>query len=89
MRCKATKQHAWLSGLIDPTAGIVVDYLEENLFDLFPLYPYGFTDRLQEFLKEKPGLEAPRECKRDEGSEYFYAPGIFGASKSCDYRLDS
>ena len=53
MRRKIRKQYAWLSGLIDPTAGMVVHDLEERLSDLFQLYPYGFTDRLQELLKKK------------------------------------
>ena len=55
MRHKIRKHYGWPSGLTDPTAGMVVHDLEERLSDLFPLYPYGFTDRLQELLKEKLG----------------------------------
>ena len=55
MRSKIRKQYAWLSELIDSTAGMVVHDLEERLSDLFPLYPYGFTDRLHELLKKKLG----------------------------------
>lgn len=55
MRHKIRKQYAWLSGLIDPTAGMVVHDLGERLSDLFQLYPYGFTDRLQELLQKKLG----------------------------------
>jgi hypothetical protein len=31
-------------GLIDSTAGMAVYDVEERLADLFPFYPYGFTD---------------------------------------------
>ena len=55
MRSKIRKQYAWLSGLIEPTAEMVVHDLGERLSDLFPLYPYGFADRLQELLKAKLG----------------------------------
>ena len=55
MRHKIRKQYAWLSGLIDPTAEMVVHDLEKRLSDLFPLCPFGFTDRLQELLKKKLG----------------------------------
>ena len=54
-RSKIRKQYAWLSGLIDPTAEMVVHDLDKRLPDLFPLCPYGFTDRLQELLKKKLG----------------------------------
>ena len=55
MRSKIRKQYAWLSGLIDPTAEMVVHDLDKRLPDLFPLCPCGFTDRLQELLKKKLG----------------------------------
>jgi hypothetical protein len=55
MRSKIRKQYAWLLGLIDPTAELVVLDLEKRLPDLFPHYPYGFTDRLHELLKKKLG----------------------------------
>ena len=55
MRSKIRKQYAWLSGLIDPTAEMVVHDLDKRLSDLFPLCPYGFTDRLQELLRRKLG----------------------------------
>ena len=55
MRHKIRKHYGWLLGLTDPTAAMVVHDLEERLSDLFPLYPYGFTDRLQELLKAKLG----------------------------------
>jgi len=55
MRSKIRKQYAWLSGLIDPTAEMVVHDLDKRLPDLFPLCPYGFTDRLQELLKKELG----------------------------------
>ena len=53
MRSKIRRQYAWLAGLIDPTAGMVVHDLKERLSDLFPLYAYGFAERLEELLKEK------------------------------------
>jgi hypothetical protein len=55
MRSKIRKQYAWLSGLNDPAVGMVIHDLEERLPDLFPHYPYGFTDQLHELLKKKLG----------------------------------
>ena len=55
MRRKIRRQYAWLAGLTDPTAGMVVHDLKERLSDLFPLYSYGFSDRLEELLREKIG----------------------------------
>jgi hypothetical protein len=55
MRRKIRRQYAWLAGLIDPTARMVVHDLKEKLSDLFPLYSYGFAERLEELLKEKIG----------------------------------
>ena len=55
MRSGIRKQHAWLTGLIDPTAEMVVQDLEKRLSKLFQLSPYGFIDRLQELLKKKLG----------------------------------
>lgn len=55
MRHKIRKQYGWLSDLTHPTTGMVLHDLEERLSDLFPLYPYGVIDRLQELLKAKLG----------------------------------
>ena len=55
MRHKIRKQYAWLSGITDSTAGMVLHDLEVRLTDLFPLYPYGVIDRLQELLKGNLG----------------------------------
>ena len=55
MRRKIRRQYAWLAGLIDPTAGMVVHDLKVKLSDLFPLYSYGFAEQLEELLKEKIG----------------------------------
>jgi hypothetical protein len=55
MRRKIRRQYAWLAGLTDPTAGMVVYDLKEKLSELFPLYSYGFAERLEELLKEKIG----------------------------------
>jgi len=52
-RSKVRRQFSWLSQLSAPTAGMVINELEQKLPDLFPLYPIGVKERLKELVKEK------------------------------------
>jgi hypothetical protein len=52
-RSKIRRQFSWLSQLSAPTAGMVLNELEQRLPDLFPLYPMGVTERLKELVKER------------------------------------
>jgi hypothetical protein len=53
MRSKIRKQGTWLLELRNPTAEMIFQTLEWRLSDVFSLYPYGFSDRLRELLREK------------------------------------
>lgn len=56
MRRRIRKQFNWLLELNDPTAEMIFYKLEERLPDVFPLYHYGFRERLRKLLEEKlPG----------------------------------
>lgn len=52
-RSRIRRQFSWLSQLSAPTAGMVLNELEQRLSDLFPLYPMGFSEKLKELVKEK------------------------------------
>jgi hypothetical protein len=52
-RSKIRRQFSWLSQLSAPSAGMVLNELEQRLPDLFPLYPMGVRERLKELLKAK------------------------------------
>ncbi|HUT71961.1 MAG TPA: hypothetical protein VMW89_14930 [Desulfatiglandales bacterium] len=52
-RSRIRRQFSWLSQLSAPTAGVVLNELEQRLSDLVPLYPIGFSEKLKELLKEK------------------------------------
>jgi hypothetical protein len=53
MRSKIRRQGSWIFALLNPTAEMVFERLEERLPDIFPLYPYDFRDKLKRFLEEK------------------------------------
>ena len=52
-RSRIRRQFSWLSQLSAPTAGMVLNELEQRLSDLFSLYPMGFSEKLKELVKEK------------------------------------
>ena len=52
-RSRIRRQFSWLSQLSAPTAGMVLNELEQRLPNLFPLYPMGFSEKLKELVKEK------------------------------------
>jgi hypothetical protein len=52
-RSKIRRQFSWLSQLSAPSAGMVLNELEQKLPDLFPLYPMGVRERLKEIVKER------------------------------------
>ena len=52
-RSRIRRQFSWLSQLSAPTAGMVLNELEQRLSDLFPLYPMGLSEKLKELVKEK------------------------------------
>ena len=52
-RSRIRKQFSWLSQLSAPTAGMVLNEMEQRLSDLFTLYPIGFSEKLKELVKEK------------------------------------
>jgi hypothetical protein len=53
MRSKIRKQGTWLLELRNPKAEMIFQTLEWRLSDVFSLYPYGFSDRIRELLREK------------------------------------
>lgn len=55
MRSKIRKQFNWLSEQNNPTADMLFLKLQERLPDVFPLYPYGFGDKLKKLLEQKSG----------------------------------
>jgi hypothetical protein len=52
-RSKIRRQFSWLSQLSAPTAGMVLNELEQRLPDLFPVYPIGVREKLKELVKER------------------------------------
>jgi len=56
MRSKIRRQGSWIFALLNPTAEMVYDRLEERLSDIFPLYPYDFKEKLKRLLKERAKL---------------------------------
>ena len=52
LRSKIRKQAGWLLAFRNPNSLKIFTKLEENLSDLFRLYPYGFRDRLNDLLRE-------------------------------------
>ena len=52
-RSRIRRQFNWLAQLGAPTAGMVLNELEQRLPDLFPLYPVGFREELKELVKGK------------------------------------
>ena len=52
-RSKIRRQFSWLSQLSAPSAGMVLNELEQRLPDLLPLYPMGVRERLKEIVKER------------------------------------
>jgi hypothetical protein len=53
MRSQIRKQTSWLSGLTNPKAELVFLKLQERLSDVFRLYPYGFSERLNKLIHKK------------------------------------
>jgi len=53
VRSKIRKQYSWLSTVSDPSIDMIFLRLEERLSAVFPLYPFGFADRVMKILAEK------------------------------------
>ena len=56
MRSKIRRQDNWLSVLKNPTTKSIFTKLNARLYDVFYLYPYGFSDKLKEKLDVKLAL---------------------------------
>jgi hypothetical protein len=56
MRSKIRRQDNWLSVLKNPTTKGIFMKLNARLYDVFCLYPYGFSDKLKETLDVKLAL---------------------------------
>ena len=52
-RSRIRRQFNWLAQLGAPTAGMVLNELEQRLPDLFPVYPIGVREELKELVKRK------------------------------------
>ena len=53
IRSKIRRQDNWLSGFKNPTTKAIVMKLNSRLSDVFRLYTYGFSKKLNETLDQK------------------------------------